>query len=524
MRLPKLSWFPIIIIGIIVLIAITAPYLYAASAGGEEHIFGGFLLNPLDGNSYLAKIYQGWEGNWRNQLAYSAQPGEGAYVNLYYLFLGHLARIIGIRLIYAFHGARVLGATLLMCMLWRFYCAIIPGQRPRRLAFALAALGSGLGWILIPMGAITSDLWVAEMYPYLSSATNSHFPLGLALMLWLISPDQVERSWRQNILRVFLAWLLSVVSPFGLVVVLGVLGVQFIFLFFARRARQKLTDARDAVFAFLLTMIGGSPAMLYYLWAVRADPVIAAWNAQNVTPSPPLWDLLISLSPTLVFALVGVWFLKRKNLSPNAFPLTLILLIWAAMGLILVYLPFGLQRRFLMGIFIPLAGLASLGLEYLANRFSWSYRSWAILLFSLSIPTNLIILLTGFHGVRTLDPILYLADDEVRALAWIAENTPPDALILASPALGNFIPAHTGRRVIYGHPYETINADNEKEAAEQFFKGILSPDGRQSFLDEKGVNYIFCGPREQEFGDGCTDWDYEVMFSVGQVMILLVGE
>ena len=562
MRLPKTSWFPVII-GAIALIAITAPYLYAASAGGDEYVFGGFLLNPLDGNSYLAKIFQGWEGRWRNQLAYSAHPGEGAYINLYYLFLGHLARIIGIPLIYAFHGARVLGAALLMCMLWRFYCAIFPDQRPRRLAFALAALGSGLGWILIPFGSITSDLWVAEMYPYLSSATNPHFPLGLALMLWLISPGQAHRSWRHNILRVFLAWLLSVVSPFGLVVVLGVLGAQFVYQLSTRRAWQNLLDIRDEFAVLLPTLIGGLPAMLYYLWVARADPVIAAWNAQNVTPSPPLWDLLISLSPTLIFALVGVWlsyqriretsevsqthpqprrllvdfgslalwnfekirawFLKRKELSADAYQLTTILVIWAAMGLILVYLPLGLQRRFLMGLFIPLAGLAALGLEYLAARFSWSYRSWVILLFTLSIPTNLVISLTGFHGARTLEPMLYLAREEARALEWITESTPPDALILASPALGNFIPAHTGRRVIYGHPYETINAGQEKEAVEQLFEGALSPDERQSFLAERGVDYIFCGPREQELGDGCTDWDYEMIFSVGQVVIRMVG-
>ena len=36
-------------------------------------------------------------------------------------------------------------------------------------------------------------------------------------------------------------------------------------------------------------------------------------------------------------------------------------------------------------------------------------------------------------------------------------------LILSSPEMGLFIPAQTGRRVLYGHPFETVNADAEKD-------------------------------------------------------------
>jgi hypothetical protein len=48
--------------GISFLILITGPYLWAYLTTGSDHFFGGFLFNPIDGNSYLAKMYQaGWE-------------------------------------------------------------------------------------------------------------------------------------------------------------------------------------------------------------------------------------------------------------------------------------------------------------------------------------------------------------------------------------------------------------------------------------------------------------------------------
>ncbi len=528
MQSSKAPWFPVVL-GVIVLVAIIAPYIYAANAGGDEYVFGGFLLNPLDNNTYLAKMYQGWEGDWRYRLAFTADPGEGAYLHLFYLFLGHCARLLGLPLIWIFHIARLLSAMVLLWVLWRFFCELFPDQRSQKLAFTLAALGSGLGWVLVPFGVISSDLWVAEIYPFLSAFTNPHFPLGLALMLGLTMPEQIERTWRGKIVRICLAWLLSVVSPFGLVVVLGILGGQYAIMMLGRQAWKDIKLVRRESTPILLTLIGGSPMIFYDLWVVRAYPTFAAWNAQNLTPSPPVWDLLVSLSPALILAFVGAWqtvlserlIFRRKRQS---FQSESNLLIWVGLVLILVYLPFGLQRRFLVGLFIPLAGLAALGIKYLAARFSWSYRFWAVFLIVLSIPTNLMVLLTTFHGVRTQQPLLYLTQEEAFALKWIAENTSSDVLVLASPELGNFIPAHTGRRVIYGHPFETVNAVQEEQVVEQFFGGAMPLNERQFFLASRGIDYIICGPRERDIGDRCMDWGYEPIFSQGPVAILLVEE
>jgi hypothetical protein len=51
--------------------------------------------------------------------------------------------------------------------------------------------------------------------------------------------------------------------------------------------------------------------------------------------------------------------------------------------------------------------------------------------------------------------------------------------------------------VIYGHPFETVQAEVQKVRVERFFQGVPSPDANA--LLEK-VDYIYYGPREREIG------------------------
>ena len=64
--------------------------------------------------------------------------------------------------------------------------------------------------------------------------------------------------------------------------------------------------------------------------------------------------------------------------------------------------------------------------------------------------------------------------------------------------MGSFIPAYTGMRVIYGHPFETVNAPAEEQAVQAFFRGDLTQASQANFLASRGVDMIFYGPREEE--------------------------
>lgn len=219
--------FWILALTVVAVFALTnLPYIFAAQAAGSNFVFGGFLLNPLDGNSYLAKMYQGWRGDWRFTLPYTAQSGNGSYLFLFYLFLGHLARWLNLPLLSVFHIFRILGTAGMLVALYFFFKTTLVAERLYLPAFVLASLGSGLGWLLLPLGAFTADYWVAETYPFLSAYANPHFVIGLALLLWILTQQALPRPLvlKDGLFIVLAALALSLISPFGVIIALIISG------------------------------------------------------------------------------------------------------------------------------------------------------------------------------------------------------------------------------------------------------------------------------------------------------------
>ena len=467
------------------------PYLAAARSGGEGLVFGGFLFNPIDGNSYLAKMQQGYAGAWRFSLPYTAQKSAGSFLFIHYLFLGHLARWVGLPLLAIYHLARLVGCGALLAGLSRFVRRSLGEGPAARLAFLLAAFGSGMGAFALlglPPGAYTADFWVAEAYPFLSALAAPHFSFGLGLLLWILAPPEpsaAPRRWPPQAWRTFgLSFLLGMISPFGIVVALVGLAWPAWKAFFPVHLGSWKAILHERLPWVLL---GGGPWLVYDQWAALRDPVLAGWNAQNLTPTPPLWDLAAAFSPLILLALPGAWQALRSG-APRLQQVT----VWLLLGMALLYAPFGLQRRFMLGLYAP---VVVLGVWFLSRLFSNPRRMWqaGLVLLALVLPTNLVLLLSFLGAIQTHDLRIFHTQGEAQAFAWIARATPPDSLILAAPQTGLLLPAHTGRRVIYGHPFETVNAPQEEAAVIAFF---AQPD--PAFLAERAVDYVFYGPRERQ--------------------------
>jgi hypothetical protein len=194
-----------------------------------------------------------------------------------------------------------------------------------------------------------------------------------------------------------------------------------------------------------------------------------------------------------------------------------VLLVWCVAGIALLYLPIGLQRRLMLGLMVPFAGLSSLGIQYLSRGQRRRQLILTTLLFLLAVPTNLIVLLAGIHGVQTRDSLLYVTQDEYRGFAWLADHTPEEALVLAAPETGLFIPAYSGSRVIYGHPFESLQAEEMESLVVRLFDGTASSEDRET-LDE--IDYIYWGPRESKLGDRINFENFAVAYQEGNVTIL----
>jgi len=502
------------LISIVFLCLISLPFIFAQSFAGADYVFGGLLFNPIDGNTYLAKMVQGWRGDWIFKLPYTAEPGDGAYLNLFYISLGHLARITNIPLLLVFHIARIISAILLYIALWRFIIEFRVPKEWQILVLIVSLFGSGMGWILFPFGVLTSDFAVPETYPFFSSLVNVHFPLGLALMLFLLlglhpERDHTSRHFIADWWAGLYALLLAFIDPFGLLILISVLMGLICFLAFRSLVQRKRflsiiskgkSENNDQIFLTSLIfrlfwiIIFGMPLIIYDLWVTYTDPILAGWNTQNITPSPPIWDLILSLSPALFVGIVGGnWLVKNKS------QVGWLLISWVFVAILLIYFPVNLQRRLMKGLFVPVILLMGFGLDNLKFEKKSHLKLFSFGIIISSFITNLLILSVTFFGIQTHAEELYLRKSEARALLWIKENTPSKALILSSPQIGLFIPAHTGRRVIYGHPFETVNAVQEGSSVVNFFASDDDLE-RETFLQERQVDYVFYGPREAKLG------------------------
>jgi len=466
------------------------PYIFAAQKGGGDFVFNGFLLNPLDGNSYLAKMREGWLGSWQFTMLYSSQAPEGSYLFPFYLFLGHVARWIGLPLVLVFHIARIAAAIVLCLLLHRFIETYLGEQsaRTRKIAYILACFGSGFGWLAALFGGFTADFWVAEAFPFLSIYSNPHFPLGLALILDFFIQLREPQKRRFNPWLAIKGFLLAVILPFGVVIAVLVAGGVQLWEFIKHEGKVR--------WWMLNFLVSGGMLIIYQFMVIRSDPVLDAWNSQNLTISPPLWDVVISFSPALLLAVSAVILIARqKKLADYK-----ILVIWLIGGLFLAYFPFQLQRRFVLGYLIPAACLAAIALESAWENPKRAIRLGAGILVGCSILTNVLIVSGGLMAAAQRSPDLYYSKNLQNAFDWMLANRKSCDVVLAAPETGMIIPGATGWRVVYGHPYETPNAEQTQARVEQLFSGNLAPSNAATAIASLGVDFVLIGPTEREPG------------------------
>jgi hypothetical protein len=183
--------------------------------------------------------------------------------------------------------------------------------------------------------------------------------------------------------------------------------------------------------------------------------------------------------------------------------------IWSIVTLVLVYVPFALQRRFLTGLGLPLAVLAAIGLNRwlfpkLSNARARLVGAVTVGVGALGSLFLLMVLTLGVlnrQGQPDFFARLYLSQDESAAMEWLLTNA-QGQIALAAPRTGMLLPGRSGVRVFTGHPFETIDAEVKDAQAEAFFRGEMSDTEWQSLREEYDIRYVFVGPEEQSLGGG----------------------
>jgi hypothetical protein len=500
-HIPGKDWRWVLTRAGVILVLSCLPYLIGWVATPSGYQFGGILVNPFDGNSYLAKMRQGWAGLWQFHLTYTPEPHDGVYIiYLFYLGLGHAARLTGLPLVLIYHAARVLAGLALLVAAYAFLVRLTHDPRERRLGFWLVGISAGLGWLGVALGAFPIDLWVPEAFAFFSLLSNPHFPLAMALMLVVLMgvvwPASGVRRW---LVPGLASLALVLVHPLGLIP----LYVTLAFYLVLRTWLDRKWPSAGLVAAIGVGLFS-VPVLLYGYWIYTTNPAMSAWGAQNVTPAPRVVDLALGYGLVGLLAILGgVVAVRSRDQGALA------LLTWSIVALVLVYVPFALQRRFLTGLGVPLAILAAMGLSRwlspkLSNARARLAGASAVGISALGSLFLLLVLILGVlnrQGQPDLFARLYLSQNETAAMEWLLTNA-QDEIVIAAPRTGMWLPGRSGVRVFTGHPFETIDAEVKNAQAEAFFRGEMPDEEWQRLKERYHVRYVFVGPAEQALGGG----------------------
>jgi hypothetical protein len=441
-------------------------------------------------------------------LPYTAEPGGGVFLFTYHLFLGHLARWLTLSLETVYHAARVVNSLFFLLTAYHFIARFVDGLGARLGVWLVFALSGGLGWLAVLFGHFTGDFWIAEAIPFLTVFSNAHFPLAWALLLWLFEWTLPGLAPPPNAPR--LALIAATVTALAQVqpMVLLNLGLVLGGMTVGRWLLHRQWHWPEWQIAFIAGL-AAAPWMVNALWATRTNAALAVWNAQNLTPSPEWWDALLSGGVLLALTVPGLVIAARRR-SPR----DQILLYWFGLNVLALYAPFALQRRLSLGLWMPLTLLAWLGWqEVIAPRLAarWQIVGAGALAVLLTL-TNALIVVSLLAAIQRRDSKLFLTQAESQAMEWLEANA-DNALVLSSPDLGLIIPARSDARVVYGHPFETAHAADQKRAVENFYRGDASA------LDLQSIAYILYGPRERALGSLPTLPDWRIVFPKGDALI-----
>jgi len=525
-RVTRQEWAWAVTVAGLIVITSTLPYLAGYLAQTPEARFCGALLDRADYHCYLARMWQGYRGEWRFRLLFTPEKHEGVYFQPFYIALGHLARLLGLGLPPAYQIVRVTFGFLMLLAVYRLIACFIASVQARRVAFLLATTASGLGWLTeiiapTPPGGVSPiDFWLLDGFTYLVLLTSPHFcaAIGLLLVIFLLLLRRPEGpSPREGALAALASLLLGLIHPYTLLP--ADLLPALYWAVEGLRTRRMCWRGLATVAAMGVVQM---PLLAYDLWVFHTRPVFAGWSAQNVTLSPPLRTYLWGYGVLLVLAVVGTVVWTRQGDKEKAFPL-----LWAGLVAVLTHLPWNLQRRFLEGVQVPLGLLAGAGLVRIADcglrnaRHRWLMQAAVIALMAVS---NLY-LTTGLTlAAATRAPALFCPADLLAGVDWLGENTSWEETVLAGPETGSLIPARIGHRVVIGHGMETVDYESKRAAVARFFAADTPDVERLALLEEWGVAYVFHGPEERALGEFDPDvapW-LVLVFRVGKVAVYQV--
>jgi len=491
------------------LLAGTLPYAVGWLAAPDGAVFTGVGINPFDTNTYLADMQIGYTGRWLFTLPHTATPSRPVPLFMFYILLGHFARLTSLSLPLTFHLARLACGGLFAVSAYHFLARCLDRPAEQQLALGLLLFTGGTGWLVafapeLSEGVrtdLTPDLWIADAISFLAMLSNGHFTLSMALMMGMIVAGERLLAGHGNrwaALAIAAGWGVALVHAHQIAVVGLVLGGEALWRAWSQR-RLPWAEARRLAIVFV--PVGLAAGAL--TWLAHSDPFLASWLEQGNTYTPPVWGMANLYGPLWLLAAAGLWgAIKTDSAAWRGVAL------WFVVVLLLIYVPVNFQRRFMEGWHVPVTILAAAGwLRVIAPRLRTRLTGRSVMLLGVTLlalvvagPARSAISLTLHFAQQPGDRFFYAHADERGAARWLCAHAEPDEVALAYFYTGNWLPARTPLRSFFGHWSLTAHVTARAADVVRFFDADTPDDERIALLAEFGVDYVVVGPDERALG------------------------
>jgi hypothetical protein len=506
----------------IVMLITTIPYIFGYTLNSlnsdyrNNWVFTGFLLGVEDGNSYIAKELIGSAGEWLFRTPYTPLPQSGVIAFLPFILLGKLASPPGLheQLVALFHIFRVIAGFIAILATYDFLAIFISNPKFLKLGVIIATIGGGLGWFWVLLGygtlfgTIPLDFYSPETFGFLSLYSLPHLALARAFFLWglgiFVTKIPNGSFMLRDAIHLGVDWLvIGIAQPISAVVFGVVLGI-YLFIkglkLFSGYLQNQLTNWFTWRTSLRLVVQAGlipAPLIFYTYLKFLTDPYLSTWQLQNRITSPNFFHYISAYGLFLPLVILGGIYLYRRNLD-----LVFFLGGWVVAFPILAYLPVGVQRRLVEGVWVAIVALAMIGLMSLNEKWpGWKINLSSYTLTVISLFSTTFILTAGILAILKPGLPVLRPSEEVMAFENLSKIANRDDVILSSYETGNALPAWVNVRVVIGHGPESANLEVLRSQVANFYQQPNNLAEIMIFLRTNHIHFVFWGPEERELGE-----------------------
>lgn len=366
------------------------------------------------------------------------------------------------------------------------------------------------------IGIAPIDFWwsIGSPFARYNIGTPQHQLTQIVLLsaLLLFCTVSLDRLFHQSLILTVSSLLLLSLSPSHLILMWMTIFSARIFMLLIKQG-FNLKKMALLCLPFIISFAVVAPLALYIFGQYQSIPTLISsreWEMKSLY-YPSLVQLVLSLGPLAILALFGLPYYFRRMSFPRlvffflafySFFAVLVPLSYQS-GNILRFLGVHNLRFYTAGSYVFL-GISCLGLLKTIFRQKKVYYIAVFLLLIFFLPSFYFYWQKISSNPYAASFLQYLPKDTYYGLHFF-DKYPQTDTILASPSswLGLVVPSAIGKRVYYGRSIFTLDTQNKKKKADDFYRGKINSAQAQNFLDQEKISFILLTPADgtrEQFG------------------------